>query len=47
MFQLQILKRHLAGAFRGNMTLAEVELRKNLLEEFIKVFEMVDPGLTK
>lgn len=46
-YQLQILKRHLAGSFTGNMTLADVELRKNLLEEFIEVFQMVDPGLTK
>jgi len=46
-YQLQILKRHLAGSFRGSMTLQQMELRKNLLEGFIKVFQIVDPGVTK
>jgi len=46
-YQLQILKRHLAGAFRGNLTLQQLELRLSLMEEFIGIFQIVDPGLTK
>merc|ERR1712029_582768 len=46
-YQLQILKRHLAGSYRGNLTLKQVEERLSLLEEFISVFKTVDPGLSK
>jgi len=46
-YQMQMLKRHLAGAMRGNMTLQQVEQRLKLMEEFIQVFQTVDPGLTK
>ena len=46
-YQFQILRRALSGSFRGTLTLDQVELRKNLLEEFIRVFQTVDPGLTK
>jgi len=46
-YQFQILRRALSGSFRGTLTLDQVELRKNLLEEFISVFQVVDPGLTK
>ena len=46
-YQLQILRRHLAGSFRGNLTLQQVELRLQLVEDFIRIFHMVDPGLTK
>jgi len=46
-YQLQILRRQLAGAIRGNLTLKQVELRLKLIEDFINVFKIVDPGLTK
>eukprot|EP00092_Neocalanus_flemingeri_P013253 GFUD01014283.1.p1 GENE.GFUD01014283.1~~GFUD01014283.1.p1 ORF type:complete len:522 (+),score=161.87 GFUD01014283.1:236-1801(+) len=46
-YQLQILNRHLAGSIKGSITMQQMALRQKLMEGFIKVFEIVDPGLTK
>jgi len=45
-YQLQVCKRHLAGSIRGNLTLPKLEYRLKLMENFIQVFEAIDPGFT-
>ena len=46
-YQLLLCKRYLAGSIRGNITIELLERRVSLMMEFIDVFKIVDPGLTK
>jgi len=46
-YQLLLMKKYLAISLRGQLTYAEVEEKIALQEEFIRAFEVVDPGCTK
>ena len=46
-YQLLLCKRYLAGSIRGNISLDMLQTKVKLMTEFISVFQVVDPGLTK
>lgn len=46
-FQILLLKKYLAMSMTGTLSFAEIEEKIDLQQQFIDIYEVVDPGLTK
>ena len=42
-----LMKKYLSESIRGSLTLDQIRFKLSLLKDYMKVFEVIDEGLTR
>ena len=45
--QILLMKKYLSESIKGHLTLDQIKVKISLLKDYIKVFEVIDEGITR